>query len=132
MTDTDENPPEACELEIDQSAGGLNITPPLPPSNNDWHLAPKDGEGHISSSSSPWVVWLSAYLHLSAGASFSLHPSPSSLSRCWPAADVEEGKPLEQRVTLRLTHWASTRNLSGFTPGGAVAQQPPGQENKDC
>lgn len=41
---------------------------------------PWDGEGHVSSSSSPWVVRLSAYLHLSAGAGFSLHPSPSSLS----------------------------------------------------
>ena len=45
-----------------------------------WPPPSQDGEGHISSSSSPWVVWLSAYLHLSAGASFSLHPSPSSLS----------------------------------------------------
>lgn len=39
-----------------------------------------DGEGHVSSSSSPWVVWLSGYLHLSTGAGSSLHPSPSSFS----------------------------------------------------
>lgn len=45
-----------------------------------WPPPSWDGEGHVSSSSSPWVVWLSAYLHLSAGASFSLHPSPSSFS----------------------------------------------------
>lgn len=45
-----------------------------------WPQPSRDGEGHVSSSYSPWVVWLSTYLHLSAGASFSLHPSPSSLS----------------------------------------------------
>lgn len=45
-----------------------------------WPPPRQDGEGHVSSSSSPWVVWLSAYLHLSSGACFSLHPSPSSLS----------------------------------------------------
>lgn len=45
-----------------------------------WPGPSRDGEGHVSSSYSPWVVWLSTYLHLSAGASFSLHPSPPSLS----------------------------------------------------
>lgn len=43
-----------------------------------WPPPSQDGEGHFSSSSSPWVVGLSAYLHLSTGAGFSLHPSPSS------------------------------------------------------
>lgn len=45
-----------------------------------WPPPSRDGEGHVSSSSSPWVVWLSAYLHLSARAGSSLHPSPSGFS----------------------------------------------------
>lgn len=45
-----------------------------------WPPPSRDGEGHVSSSSSPWVAWLSTYLHLSAGTGFTLHPQPCSLS----------------------------------------------------
>lgn len=38
----------------------------------------KDGEGHVLSSSSPRVVRVSVYLHLSTGVRISLHPLPSS------------------------------------------------------
>lgn len=80
-----------------------------------WPPPSRDGEGHVSSSSSPWVAWLSAYLHLSAGASFSFHPTPSSFSVS--LLNIPHSAPftaLKQNSSIVYQHWLGKTLLSSL------------------
>lgn len=84
----------------------ISMTVYLPPPS-------RDGEGHVSSSSSPWVVWLSGYLHLSTGPGSSLHPSPSSFSV--RVLNIPRSAPFtafKQNRFIVYQHWSGEMPLS--------------------